>query len=51
MVNGVVGLVSTENGRPRSVLSFTITDGKIAALDILSDPDRVAQLDLTMPGY
>jgi RNA polymerase sigma-70 factor (ECF subfamily) len=51
-VNGAAELVSTQNGRLRSVVSFTITDGKIAALDILSDPDpdRVGQLDITMPG-
>ena len=35
---------------PPLFLTFTITGGKIAALNILSDPDRVAQLDLTGPG-
>jgi RNA polymerase sigma-70 factor (ECF subfamily) len=25
-------------------MSFTIADGRIAAIDILSDPDRLAQL-------
>ncbi|UBU10213.1 sigma-70 family RNA polymerase sigma factor [Nonomuraea gerenzanensis] len=50
LVNGVIGLVGMENGRPRSVMSFTITDGRIAALDLLSDPPRVAALRLTTPG-
>jgi RNA polymerase sigma factor (sigma-70 family) len=49
-VNGAVGFVGSQNGQLRSVVSFTITDSKIASLDILSDPDRIAQLDITMPG-
>jgi RNA polymerase sigma-70 factor (ECF subfamily) len=28
-------------------MSFTVSDGRIAAIDILSDPDRLARLDLT----
>lgn len=50
LVNGTVGFVSTENRQLRSVVSFTVTDGKIAALDILADPDRIAQLDISMPS-
>jgi hypothetical protein len=50
LINGVAGLVNTVDGELTSVRSFTIADGKIAAIDILSDPDRVAQLDITMPG-
>jgi RNA polymerase sigma factor (sigma-70 family) len=47
LINGFAGLVNTINGRPISVMNFTIADGKIATIDILSDPDRLAQLDLT----
>ncbi|MET9241601.1 sigma-70 family RNA polymerase sigma factor [Nonomuraea sp. NPDC003709] len=47
LVNGMVGLVGRENGRPRSVLGFTITDGRITALEILNDPERLALLDLS----
>ncbi|MFI7639071.1 sigma-70 family RNA polymerase sigma factor [Nonomuraea sp. NPDC049400] len=50
LVNGVVGLVGRQNGEVRSVLSFFVTDGRIAALDILSDPDRLARLVLTPPA-
>ncbi|WP_433445558.1 sigma-70 family RNA polymerase sigma factor [Nonomuraea sp. CA-141351] len=50
LVNGVVGFVGMLNGEPRSVLSFIVTDGRIAALDILSDPDRIAGLALTTPA-
>ncbi|MFD8563554.1 sigma factor-like helix-turn-helix DNA-binding protein [Streptosporangium canum] len=45
--DGVAGLVNTIDDQVLSVMSFTISDGKIAAIDILSDPDRMARLDLT----
>ena len=31
------------------VLDFTFTDGKIAAIDVIADPDRLRQLDLAVP--
>jgi RNA polymerase sigma-70 factor (ECF subfamily) len=43
LVNGTAGLVNTIDGELVSIMSFTITHGKIAAIDILSDPDRLAQ--------
>ncbi len=45
-VNGAAGLISFENGRPVSVVGFTIVGGRIVAMDILSDPERLARLDL-----
>ncbi|MGK5554028.1 sigma-70 family RNA polymerase sigma factor [Actinomadura kijaniata] len=46
LVNGVAGLVNTIGGKPLSVMGFTVADGRIAAIDILSDPERLAGLDL-----
>jgi RNA polymerase sigma factor (sigma-70 family) len=46
LVNGAAGLVVTRHGRPQSVLGFTVTNGKIVAIDILADPARVRHLDL-----
>ncbi|MFD9324811.1 RNA polymerase sigma factor SigJ [Streptomyces sp. NPDC060065] len=46
LVNGAVGVVATLDGRPMSVLGFTVTDGKIVAMHILADPERLARLDL-----
>ena len=48
LINGAVGMVTTRDGRPFSVGGFTVRDGKIVAMDILADPERVAQLDLTV---
>ncbi|MFG2086649.1 sigma-70 family RNA polymerase sigma factor [Spirillospora sp. NPDC048824] len=50
LVNGTAGIVSVADGRPRSVLSFTIVDGRVAEIDILADPARLAALDLTLLG-
>jgi ketosteroid isomerase-like protein len=47
-VNGAAGAVSTRDGVPFSVGGFTIRGGRIAAIDILADPERVARLDLSM---
>ncbi|MDR8407942.1 RNA polymerase sigma factor SigJ [Nonomuraea sp. 3-1Str] len=47
IINGLAGLVNTIDDQLISVMSFTISDSKIATIDILSDPDRLARLDLT----
>jgi RNA polymerase sigma factor (sigma-70 family) len=48
LINGAVGAVSTRGGRPFSVGAVTVRDGKIVELDFLSDPERLARLDLTV---
>ena len=48
LVNGAVGAVWAPRGRPRVVFGFTITRGKIVAIDILADPTRLRQLDLAV---
>jgi RNA polymerase sigma-70 factor, ECF subfamily len=48
LINGVVGGVSTQDGEPFSVGAFTIAGGKIVAMDILADPERLRELDLTI---
>jgi hypothetical protein len=32
-----------------SVMAFTVTNGKIVQIDVLLDPERLAQLDLSFP--
>ena len=48
IVNGAAGVVVTPQGRPFSVLAFTVRGGKIVAIDALADPERLAELDLTL---
>jgi RNA polymerase sigma factor (sigma-70 family) len=50
LVNGVAGSVTTRDGVAFSVGAFTVRDGKVVALDILADPDRLRALDLTILG-
>jgi RNA polymerase sigma factor (sigma-70 family) len=45
-IDGEPGLVWSQGGRPRVVFAFTITDGKIVAIDLLADPDRLARMGL-----
>ena len=44
LVNGAAGLVSQQDGRLVAVLGFTIAHGKIVAIDVLADPDRLSRL-------
>ena len=48
LVNGAVGAVSTRDGEPFSVGAFTIRGGRIVAIDILADPERIRRLDLAI---
>jgi RNA polymerase sigma factor (sigma-70 family) len=48
LVNGAVGLVWAPGGRPRVVFGFTITRGKIIAIDLVADPERLRQLDVAV---
>jgi RNA polymerase sigma-70 factor (ECF subfamily) len=50
LVNGVAGAVTTRDGVAFSVGAFTVRGGKVVALDILADPDRLRALDLTILG-
>ena len=48
LVNGAAGVVVAPRDRPFSVMAFTVTEGKIVAIDALADPDRLRELDLTV---
>jgi hypothetical protein len=48
LVDGAVGAVWVQGGQPRVVFGFTITDGKILEINLVAEPDRLRQLDLTI---
>jgi RNA polymerase sigma factor (sigma-70 family) len=50
LVNGAPGTVSIRDGKPFSVGAFTVKNGKIVEIDFLADPERIAQIDLTLPS-
>ncbi len=49
LVNGVPGGVAwSPDGSPFAVLALTVRGGRIVRIDVLADPDRLRQLDLTV---
>jgi RNA polymerase sigma-70 factor (ECF subfamily) len=47
LVNGAAGVVVVRDGRPLSIMAFTVTAGRIVAIDVLADPDRLAGVDVS----
>jgi RNA polymerase sigma factor (sigma-70 family) len=45
LVNGAPGALAFKDGQLISVAAFSVSGGKITALDILTDPERLARLD------
>ena len=50
LINGMPGVISSRDGLPFSVIGFTVTAGKITEIDVIVDPDRLRQLDLSALG-
>jgi RNA polymerase sigma factor (sigma-70 family) len=48
LVNGAAGVVVAPHGRLQFVMAFTVTDGKIVAIDVLADPERLSRLDFSL---
>jgi RNA polymerase sigma-70 factor (ECF subfamily) len=44
LVNGAAGVVVTVRGRPMNVMGFTVAEGKIVAIDVIADPERVRRM-------
>ena len=46
LVNGSPGALVVMKGRVITLMSFTVADGRVAEMDIIVEPDRLAALDL-----
>jgi RNA polymerase sigma-70 factor, ECF subfamily len=44
LVDGLPGVLITLDGRPVTVMAFTVTGGAITAIRALTDPGRLAQV-------
>jgi RNA polymerase sigma factor (sigma-70 family) len=44
LVNGAAGVVITMRRRPFAVMAFTVAEGKIVAIDVIADPERVRRI-------
>lgn len=49
LVNGAAGVIVIMRGRPVTVMGFTIVNGKIAGIDAISDPERLAAITAAIP--
>ncbi len=47
LVNGAPGTLTLRDGRPFSVGAIVVREGRIAEIDFLGDPERLARLDLS----
>jgi hypothetical protein len=48
LINGAVGMVTAADGRPVTLIVFTVAGEKIIAIDIIDNADDVAEADLTI---
>jgi RNA polymerase sigma factor (sigma-70 family) len=46
LIDGAVGMVTAAHGRPITLTVFTISGEKIAAIDVMDNPDRIVETDL-----
>jgi RNA polymerase sigma factor (sigma-70 family) len=46
LVNGAAGAVAFDGQRPFAVLAFTVTGGRVVAIDVFNDSELVAKLDI-----
>jgi RNA polymerase sigma factor (sigma-70 family) len=46
-VNGAAGAVIFVAGQPTAIMGFLIRGGRVAAIDVLADPRRIARIDLS----
>jgi RNA polymerase sigma-70 factor (ECF subfamily) len=46
LVDGVPGLVWAPGGRPRMAFAFSFAGGRIAAIELVADPERLRQVEL-----
>jgi RNA polymerase sigma factor (sigma-70 family) len=46
LINGEIGIIVAPQGRLQIALLLTISDDKISAMEIISNPERLAQLDI-----
>ena len=46
LVNGAAGAVVILHGQPVAVVGITVSRGKVAAIDIIADPERLRRFDL-----
>jgi RNA polymerase sigma-70 factor (ECF subfamily) len=47
-INGAVGVLTRRGGELLSIAAFVVRRGRVTAMDVLADPERVHRLDLSL---
>jgi RNA polymerase sigma factor (sigma-70 family) len=50
LVNGAAGTVSLRDGQPFTIAGFTIQNRRIVEMNVITDPESLRQIDLTILG-
>ena len=48
LINGAAGVVVAPQGRAQFVMAFTVVADRIVAIDVLSDPERLSTIDVSV---
>lgn len=48
LINGSAGAVIATGGKVLSIMAFIVVNGRIVDMDVLSDPRRLAGVDVTV---
>lgn len=48
IIDGVPGAAWAPGGKIRALLSFTVVDGRVAAIDLIADRDRIDRIDVEL---
>lgn len=48
LIDGAAGVVWAPDGQPRAVFAFTIVGGKVSAIDLAYDPERLREFDVVL---
>ena len=48
VINGAIGIITAADGKPVTVVGFTVTGAKITAIDLIDNPRSIAEADLAM---
>jgi RNA polymerase sigma-70 factor (ECF subfamily) len=48
LINGTSGAFVVRDGRPISLMSFTVVDGKVASIQVILDPERLDEVALAL---
>ena len=50
LINRAVGIITAADGKPVTLVGFTVTGQKITAIDLIDNPRRIAEADLAILG-